>query len=69
MYKKKKRKSTKQEIPIIEQDENFAYIVGYTPAGFPYGITWEEQAQFDRQEKLLEEKKKQADRIVRSAIK
>jgi len=26
----------------FEQDENFAYIAGYTPAGFAYGITWEE---------------------------
>ena len=25
-----------------EQDERFAYIAGYTPAGFPYGLTWEE---------------------------
>lgn len=26
----------------IEQDEHFAFIVGYTPGGAPYGITWEE---------------------------
>ncbi len=26
---------------LFEQDENFAYIVGYTPAGFPYGLAWE----------------------------
>jgi hypothetical protein len=23
-------------------DETFAYIAGYTSAGFPYGVTWEE---------------------------
>ena len=26
----------------IDQNEYFAYIVGYTPNGFPYGVTWEE---------------------------
>lgn len=26
----------------IEQDEHFAFIVGYTPGGAPYGITWED---------------------------
>ncbi len=25
-----------------EQDEYFAYIAGYTAAGFAYGVTWEE---------------------------
>jgi hypothetical protein len=24
------------------QDSNFAFIVGYTSMGFPYGVTWEE---------------------------
>lgn len=24
------------------QDDNFAYIIGYTSGGTPYGITWEE---------------------------
>ena len=26
----------------IEQDDYFAYIIGYTSGGAPYGITWEE---------------------------
>ncbi len=26
----------------IEQDEHFAYIVGYTSGGAPYGVTWDE---------------------------
>jgi hypothetical protein len=30
------------EQSVIEQDENFYFIVGYTENGFPYGITWEE---------------------------
>lgn len=25
-----------------DQDDNFAYIVGYTSGGAPYGLTWEE---------------------------
>lgn len=37
---KKERK--KVEDPIIESDEYFAFIVGYTPGGAPYGVTWEE---------------------------
>ena len=31
----------------------FAYIVGYTNGGVPYGITWEEQAEIDRKEEEL----------------
>jgi len=27
---------------LIESDDNFAYIVGYTSGGFPYGLTHEE---------------------------
>jgi len=27
---------------LVEADQNFAYIAGYTEGGFPYGITWEE---------------------------
>lgn len=27
---------------IIDADEIFAFIVGYTEGGFPYGVTWEE---------------------------
>jgi hypothetical protein len=34
----------------IEQDETFAFIVGYTPGGAPYGITWEEWEQLDASE-------------------
>lgn len=35
---------------LIDQDENFAYVAGYAPAGFPYGITWEEWEEIDDQE-------------------
>ena len=44
----------KQHVPITrwefdahhgiepDSDENFAFIAGYTPGGYPYGVTWEE---------------------------
>ena len=31
----------------IEQDDCFAYIIGYTSGGAPYGITWEEWEALD----------------------
>jgi len=34
----------------VDQDGNFAYIAGYTPAGFPYGVTWEECEQINDSE-------------------
>lgn len=27
---------------LIDSDETFAFIAGYTPIGLPYGVTWEE---------------------------
>jgi len=27
---------------LLQSDETFAYVAGYTEWGFPYGITWEE---------------------------
>lgn len=35
-------KKREKEPLLPESDENFSYIAGYTPAGFPYGVTWEE---------------------------
>ena len=36
--------SKSKHLPPIEDesDGTFAFIAGYTPAGFPYGTTWEE---------------------------
>ena len=31
---------------LAESDANFAFIVGYTSGGFPYGLTHEEMKQF-----------------------
>lgn len=36
---------------LLEQDENFYFIAGYTEGGFPYGITWEEYEAEQRGEK------------------
>ena len=49
--KKQKRSGKSDEYPeelSAFQDENFAFIAGYTPAGFPFGITWEEQERLDQ---------------------
>ncbi|MEI6166519.1 MAG: hypothetical protein WCS52_04935 [bacterium] len=38
------RKKKKVETPrnLSDSDDTFAFIAGYTPGGFPYGVTWEE---------------------------
>lgn len=28
--------------PLFESDDHFAFIAGYTPGGFPFGVTWED---------------------------
>lgn len=40
-FKEGKKQDLANEISW-DSDETFAYIAGYTSAGFPYGITWEE---------------------------
>jgi hypothetical protein len=37
---RKREQSERDEYP--DSDGTFAFIAGYTPAGFPYGTTWEE---------------------------
>jgi hypothetical protein len=32
------------------QDDNFAYIIGYTSGGAPYGLTWEEMPKEDAED-------------------
>lgn len=34
-----------------DSDENFAFIAGYTPGGFPYGVTWAEWEIQEQQER------------------
>ena len=40
--RKKERKSAETNYLAFEPDENFAYIVGYTSNGVPFGLTHEE---------------------------
>lgn len=41
---RQRRKSRRGETPesAFDQDETFAYVAGYTEAGFAFGTTWEE---------------------------
>ncbi len=50
MAQKSKRKKYKRYVdePVFESDEYFAYIAGYTDGGFPYGITWEEASEIEK---------------------
>ena len=48
MSRKKRKQIPDFEDRFIEQDERFAYIAGYTPAGFPYGVTWEEEEEIEK---------------------
>ena len=42
---KEQKKAEKLALQNPDQDENFAYIAGYTSGGAPYGITWDEWEQ------------------------
>lgn len=39
---KRKQKQPAEDIFFEDMDNEFAFIAGYTPGGFPYGTTWEE---------------------------
>ena len=41
-HRKKKNKADEYVDPYPYMDDTFAYIAGYTPGGFPFGVTWEE---------------------------
>jgi hypothetical protein len=41
-----KKRKPKLQPTLFDSDETFYFIAGYTPGGFPYGITWE-QAESD----------------------
>ncbi len=42
---RRRRKLRRKEAfdEFSDQDDTFAYIAGYTDAGFAYGVTWEEE--------------------------
>lgn len=48
--RKKRTESNSESAEMLEQDENFYFIAGYTDGGFPYGITWEEYEAEQRDE-------------------
>ena len=39
---RRRKRAAEQERAGIESDDHFAFIVGYTSSGAPYGLTWEE---------------------------
>lgn len=39
---RRKKKKVTEEVPLLEQDDRFFFIAGYTSGGAPYGVTWEE---------------------------
>ncbi|MCX6082100.1 MAG: hypothetical protein NTW32_21440 [Chloroflexi bacterium] len=41
------KKTEKRALENPDQDENFAFIAGYTCGGAPYGITWNEWETLD----------------------
>ena len=45
-----KLKLKKELNDYCDSDYNFAFIAGYTPCGFPYGITWEEMENYNDDE-------------------
>lgn len=53
--KKSKRKKKQEGFKdrLFESDDTFAFIVGYTSGGAPYGITWEEMEEIERRDKEL----------------
>jgi hypothetical protein len=49
------RPKKKQSVAVsteIDQDEYRAFIMGYTPAGFAYGVTWEEWDQMNAEDEV-----------------
>jgi hypothetical protein len=46
----KKSKQGESHELSLDSDETFAYIAGYTEAGFAFGVTWEEWDQLNEQD-------------------
>jgi len=40
--KKSEKRQVEKYSELLEQDDRFYYIAGYTSGGAPYGVTWEE---------------------------
>lgn len=63
--KKKRRNENLIELP--EQDEYFAFIAGYTSGGAPYGITWEEWEQMEKEDQEKEDQEKEGTKVQDSS--
>lgn len=50
--KRRQRQEERQRNELPCSDETFAFIVGYTEWGFPYGVTWEEAETYADRESL-----------------
>lgn len=50
-------KESQSEFADTDSDDTFAYIVGYTSGGVPYGVTWEEMGEISPSN--LEERREQ----------
>jgi hypothetical protein len=48
--KQRLKLKTKMDIVSYDYDDYFAFIAGYTSGGFPYGITWEEAEEIEKNE-------------------
>ncbi len=56
--KRKKFKKVKPELDsLIERDEKFGFIVGYTSGGAPYGLTHDEMAELEKENNKTENSK------------
>lgn len=47
---RRKKQREERETNLFESDETFAFIAGYTSAGVPFGITWEEMGAIEQRE-------------------
>lgn len=49
---KLKRENELNALSAFDSDENFAYIIGYTSGGAPYGVTHEEMDKINAEKKF-----------------
>jgi len=47
--RKLKEAKANELLPAVDQDDTFAYIVGYTSGGAPYGLTWAEMEDLEKE--------------------
>jgi len=48
---RREAKERKSQAEYPDSDDTFAFIAGYTSGGAPYGVTWEEWGEVERQER------------------